>query len=116
MKTPTPQRWIEVTADAPMNLLERRRVVGEKVMISHVTLHKGCDVPIHAHENEQFTCVLEGRLDFILGEEKRKVTVCAGEVLHLPSNLPHGAYAPEETTVLDIFAPPSAATGIDRGR
>jgi quercetin dioxygenase-like cupin family protein len=114
MATPTPQRWIDVTADSPMALLERRRVVGEKVMISHVTLHQGCDVPIHSHENEQFTCVMSGRLEFTLGDERRKVMVNAGEVLHLPGNLPHGAYAPEETTVLDVFAPPSAGTGIDR--
>lgn len=113
MKPTTPQRWAEMTVDSPMALLERRRLIGEKVMISHVTLHTGCDVPVHAHENEQFTCVLSGSLEFTLGEEQRKVTVRAGEVLHLPSNLPHGARAPEETTVLDIFAPPSAGTGID---
>lgn len=99
-----------------MSLLERRRVMGDKAMISHITLHKGCDVPVHSHENEQFTSVLSGRLEFTLGDERRRVTVRAGEVLHLPSNLPHGAYAPEETTALDIFAPPSAMTGIDRPR
>lgn len=103
-----------MTADAPMALLERRRVIGEKVMISHVTLHAGCEVPVHSHENEQFTCILSGRLEFTLGDDRRRVTVRAGEVLHLPSNIPHGAFAPEETAVLDIFAPPSAETGIDR--
>ena len=109
-----PVRWSDLPADAPMPLLERHRIIGTHAMISHITLHQGCDVPIHAHENEQFTCVISGRLDFTLGKDQRKVTVHAGEVLHLPSGLPHGAFAPVDTVVLDIFSPPSATTGIDR--
>jgi quercetin dioxygenase-like cupin family protein len=103
-----------------MPLLERRRVIGEQAMISHVTLHKGCSVPTHAHTNEQFCCVLSGRLRFGLGADnapdRREVTVSAGEVLHLPSNLPHSADALEDTIVLDIFSPPSQTTGIDQPR
>ena len=103
-----------------MPQLERRRVIGEQAMISHVTLHKGCMVPTHAHTNEQFCCVLSGRLRFGLGAEgspeRREVTVSAGEVLHLPSNLPHSAEALEETVVLDVFSPPSERTGIDQPR
>jgi quercetin dioxygenase-like cupin family protein len=103
-----------------MALLERRRLIGAQAMISHVTLFKGCFVPSHAHANEQFCCVLSGRLRFGLGAEgapdRREVTVGAGEVLHLPSNLPHSAEALEDTVVLDIFSPPSQTTGIDRPR
>lgn len=113
--------WHELPIDVPMALLERRRVVGEKVMISHITLHQGCRVPTHSHENEQMSCILSGRLRFGLGAEgspdRREVTLGPGEVLHLPSNVPHSAEALEETVVLDVFAPPSAGTGIDaRGR
>jgi len=36
----------------------------------------------------------------------------AGEVLHLPANVPHSAEALEETLVLDIFSPTSEKTGI----
>lgn len=96
-----------------MPLLERRRIIGEKAMISHVRLAKGCLVPVHAHENEQFTCILSGRLRFTL-DGGRTVDIAEGEVIHLPGNCPHGAEALEDTIVLDIFAPPSQATGIDR--
>jgi len=96
----------------------RRRVIGEKAMISHITLQKGCFVPTHAHENEQFSAVLRGRLVFTIGAEgepgRHEVSVGEGEIIHLPSNVPHSALAAEETIVLDIFAPPSATTGIDR--
>lgn len=114
----TVRTWDSMPADAPMALLERRRVIGEQAMLSHVTLRKGCDVPTHSHANEQFSAILSGRLRFGLGEAgspgRREVVVTAGQVIHLPGNVPHSAYAEEDTVVLDIFAPPSQTTGIDR--
>jgi quercetin dioxygenase-like cupin family protein len=63
------------------------------------------------------SCIISGRLRFGLGAEgspeRREVTLGPGEVIHLPSNVPHSADALEETVVLDVFAPPSAGTGID---
>lgn len=113
----THHHWLELPKDSPMALLERRRVIGEKVMISHITLHKGCRVPTHAHENEQMSCIISGRLRFGLGAEgspeRHEVTLGPGEVIHLPSNVPHSADALEETVVLDVFSPPSVGTGID---
>lgn len=104
--------------DRPMALLSRQRVIGQHVMISRVVLEKGCDVPLHAHANEQMAFIVSGRLRFVLGADgspdRRVVTVTDGQVLHLPSNLPHAAFAEERTVVLDIFSPPSATTGIDR--
>ncbi|MBL8752730.1 MAG: DinB family protein [Planctomycetes bacterium] len=106
--------WAALAMDAPMAKLERRRVVGSEAMISHITLHQGCDVPVHAHANEQFSCVLSGKVKFTLADGER--VLGAGDVLHLPSHAPHGAYAIETAVVLDVFAPPSLATGIDEKR
>jgi quercetin dioxygenase-like cupin family protein len=118
MTAPGHFRWSELEPDRPMPLLERRRVIGERAMLSQVFLRKGCVVPSHSHENEQFACTLSGRLRFGLGPEGspeyREVVVAAGEVLHLPGNLPHSAEAMEDSLVLDVFSPPSATTGIDR--
>ena len=44
-----------------------------------------------------------GALHFKL--EGREVTVHAGEVLHIPSYVPHEAVALEDTVDLDIFSP-----------
>ncbi len=111
-------RWNELTADAPMNLLSRRRIMGDKAMLSHVTLKRGCFVPSHSHENEQFACILSGKLKFGIGavgsRDFKEVTVSAGEVMHLPSNVLHSAEAVEDTVVIDVFSPPSATTGVDR--
>ena len=105
-------RWDALPPDSPMPLVDRRRVIGRDVMLSHFTLHSGCSVPSHAHHNEQFACVLSGKVRFALADGERVLT--AGEVLHLPSWTPHGAEAIETAVVLDVFAPPSEATGVDQ--
>jgi len=87
--------------------LSRRLITGERVMVAHVYLKRGCIVPRHRHENEQVTYILEGALRFLVGEEGREeIVVRAGEVLHLPSNVPHEAHALEDTLDVDVFAPP----------
>jgi quercetin dioxygenase-like cupin family protein len=71
-----------------------------------VLLKKGCIVPEHHHVNEQITFITEGALKFwIDGEE---IIVRAGEVLTIPSNMPHKAEALEDTVDYDIFNPPRA--------
>jgi quercetin dioxygenase-like cupin family protein len=48
------------------------------------------------------------------GGGQTTLSVKAGEVLHLPPNVPHAADAVVDTVVLDIFSPPSETTGVDR--
>lgn len=109
--------WNEVTVDRPMDKIERRRVIGERMMISRVHLAKGFIVPSHQHENEQFAVVLSGKMRFGLGREgtseHEQMIVSGGEVLWLPSGLPHSAEAIEDTIILDLFSPPSEKTGVD---
>ena len=100
-------RWDDMPKEKMNDLLDRRLVTGERMMLAHVYLKKGCLVPRHSHENEQITYVLEGALHFWLGEdEKQEVVVHAGEVLTIPSNLPHKALALEDTLDVDVFSPP----------
>ena len=78
-------------------------------MLARVLLKKGCIVPLHSHVNEQLTYILEGALKFWIGDdESQELIVSAGEVLHIPSNVPHKAEALEDTVDLDIFHPPRA--------
>jgi quercetin dioxygenase-like cupin family protein len=87
--------------------LQRRLVTGKQMMLAHVYLDKGCVVPKHSHENEQITYILDGALKFWIGEdESEEVTVRAGEVLVIPSGVPHKAEALEDTLDVDIFSPP----------
>ena len=110
-------RWSELPADHPMAKIERRRVIGSAMMVSQVRLDKGFSVATHAHANEQITIMVSGTLKFGIGaegsRERRELIVRAGEVLHLPSNVPHSAEALEDSLVLDLFSPPSEKTGVD---
>ena len=100
-------RWEEIPKERLSGSLERRLITGERIMLAHVYLNKGCIVPKHAHENEQFTYILEGALRFRLGDDgQEEVVVRAGEVLHIPSNVPHQAEALEDTLDVDVFSPP----------
>jgi quercetin dioxygenase-like cupin family protein len=87
-------------------LLDRQFVTGEKSMLARLVLRTGCAVPLHSHENEQITYILQGALKFII--ENKEYVVRAGEVLVIPSNTPHSAEALEDTIDLDIFCPPRA--------
>ncbi len=99
-------RWDELDRERLNPLLERRMITGERIMLAHVYLDKGCIVPKHSHENEQMTYILEGAMRFWVGEDETKVfDLAVGDVLHLPSNVPHKAEALERTLDLDIFSP-----------
>ena len=100
-------RWEEMPREKVNDALDRRLVTGARLMLAHVYLKKGCVVPRHSHENEQVSYVLEGSLRFWLGDEPgEELVVNAGEVLVIPSNLPHKAEALEDTLDLDVFCPP----------
>ena len=103
----THYRWADIPLEKVTDMLDRRLITGNRMMLAHVYLKKGCVVPKHSHENEQLTYILEGALRFRIGaDEAQEVLVSAGEVLHIPSNVPHMAEALEDTLDVDIFSPP----------
>jgi quercetin dioxygenase-like cupin family protein len=105
----THHRWDDLPREELNPLLGRRMISGERVMIAHVYMEEGNVVPKHSHDNEQLTYILEGCLRFWLGDDEAEVVdVRAGEVLHIPPNVPHRAEALERTLDVDIFSPPRA--------
>jgi quercetin dioxygenase-like cupin family protein len=100
-------RWDSMKKERVSDMLERRLITGDRMMLAHVYLKKGCIVPKHSHENEQLTYILEGALKYRMGDDgAEEITVHAGEVLLIPSNVPHQAEALEETLDVDVFSPP----------
>ncbi|MBI3787095.1 MAG: cupin domain-containing protein [Ignavibacteriales bacterium] len=97
-------RWNDIPLEPLNDLLARKLVTGERIMLAQVFLKKGCVVPAHSHENEQMTYILKGALQFEI--EGKELIVREGEVLHIPSNIVHKATALEETLDLDVFSPP----------
>ncbi|HVN07726.1 MAG TPA: cupin domain-containing protein [Patescibacteria group bacterium] len=99
-------RWKDVELEHLNPQIDRQMVVGDQIMVARVLLAKGAHVPMHSHQNEQVTYILEGALKFAI--DGKEITVRAGEVLCIPSNMPHEAWAVEDTVDLDVFTPPRA--------
>ena len=100
-------RWDDIPREKVTDQLDRKLVTGDRMMLAQVFLKKGSIVPRHSHENEQLTWILEGALRFWIGEHgEEEIVVNAGEVLHIPSNVPHKAEALEDTLDVDVFSPP----------
>jgi len=96
-------RWDEIALEKVTEMLSRKIVSGEREMLVQVYVKCGCLVPMHAHDSEQMTYVLQGALKFVIhGEE---ITVREGEVLHIPPGVEHQAEALEDTFELDVFSP-----------
>jgi len=98
--------WHTVPLEDLNPLLQRQMVWGQEIMLARVLLKKGCIVPEHSHHNEQLTYIVEGALKFFI--DGKEIVVHAGEVLCIPSNMPHKAEALEDTVDLDVFTPPRA--------
>ena len=96
-------RWDEIALDKVTEMLSRKIVTGEREMLVQVYVKRGCLVPLHAHQSEQMTYVLQGALRFLVAGEE--VIVREGEVIHIPSGVPHQAEALEDTFELDVFSP-----------
>ena len=96
--------WHTIPLEDLNPLLQRQFVVGQEIMLARVLLRKGCIVPQHSHHNEQLTYIVEGALKFWI--DGQEIVVHAGEVLCIPSNMPHKAEAMEDTVDLDVFYPP----------
>ena len=95
--------WDSVKKEKLNEKLGRKVIYGEKVTLAQIFLAKDALVPMHQHESEQISCVLEGTVKFEL--EGTEVVVHKGEVLQIPSNAPHSARALEDSVALDIFSP-----------
>jgi quercetin dioxygenase-like cupin family protein len=104
MTTVRVHRWDEIALEKITEMISQKIVAGEREMLAQIYLKRGALVPMHSHESEQMTYILQGALKVVVdgGEE---ITVREGEVLHIPSGVPHQAEALEDTFELDVFSP-----------
>jgi len=102
----TNTNWEEISEDNPIPLLTRRMVKGEKALVARVFLKKGCQVALHHHESEQIAVHVSGEVLWRVGApEYREVVLRGGDVMVLPSNVPHSVEAIEDTLIFDVLTP-----------
>jgi DNA-binding Lrp family transcriptional regulator/quercetin dioxygenase-like cupin family protein len=106
-----PGRYVTVGDLDPVEFvpgLEFRPVLGENAMANFVTFAQDTEAPLHVHEEEQITIVLDGEFEFTLDGETR--TMRAGDVAVIPPWVPHGAHTNDTTCdEIDVFTPPRAS-------
>jgi quercetin dioxygenase-like cupin family protein len=91
--------WERVT-----DKIARRLVAGEHEMIVWWRMKAGAHAAAHSHPHEQIFWMLKGRMEFRLGDERK---VCGpGDLAVIPGGVEHEAWFPEDTEVIDVFAPP----------
>ena len=96
-------RWDDMPKEQVNDLLARRLITGERMMLAHVYLDKGSIVPRHAHENEQVSYIVSGALKFVMDD--REIVVRGGELIQIAPNVPHAAEVVEDCVAIDVFSP-----------
>jgi len=84
--------------------ISRRVLVGDKEMVVWWSMKAGAHAAAHQHPHEQIFWLISGTMEFRLGGEKR--TCRAGDVGVIAGGVEHEAWFPEDTEVVDVFAPP----------
>lgn len=82
-----------------------RPVLGEQMMVSFVTYEPDTVAPMHTHEEEQISFVIDGEFEFDLDGDKRVMR--RGMAVVIPPFVPHGARTYDTTCFqIDVFHPP----------
>ncbi|HRG22446.1 MAG TPA: cupin domain-containing protein [Saprospiraceae bacterium] len=76
----------------------------EKATIGHIHIEEGILLPTHQHPHEQWSHVIEGVFEFVLGDEK--IVLEAGASVYIPPHLPHSGKAITACKIIDCFVPP----------
>ena len=96
--------WETVPVESIAQGIDRQMVVGKNIMICRLRFDAFVNTPVHSHPHEQMTIVEQGRVRFFVEGKERIAT--AGDVLHFPSNIRHGAtMLDREVVLIDIFSP-----------
>lgn len=98
--------WEEIQLETVSKGMQRRIVTGEKMTVARIYFTDGFIVPMHSHVNEQITQILKGQMHFVFGgEEPKEMHLKPGDVVVIPSHVPHQARCIGEVEEIDMWAP-----------
>lgn len=99
--------WHSVSVEEVNASMKRQIITGEKLMVARMHFKDGFVVPLHSHVHEQVTQVVAGQIRFWFGENKEQLMdLFPGDVVVIPSNLPHEALMIGDVEEIDTWAPP----------
>ena len=98
-------KWDEQEPIEVVPGLRFQPVLGERLMANFVHLEPNTVAPVHWHDEEQISLVIEGEMEFEIGDQKKVVR--RGDAVLIPPNVPHGARTYDTTCLeIDVFNPP----------
>lgn len=98
-------KWDELDPLEMVPGLTFQPVLGERLMVNFVTFQPHTEAPVHWHDEEQITYVMDGELEFEVAGEVRVLR--RGDAVAIPPNVPHGARTRDMGCVeIDVFHPP----------
>ena len=100
--------WVTWKDLDPIEMLPGLRfqpILGDNVMVNMVFLEPNTVAPVHWHEEEQISLVIEGEFEFEVAGEKKIMR--RGDAVVIPPNVPHGARTMDGSCLeIDVFHPP----------
>jgi quercetin dioxygenase-like cupin family protein len=98
--------WDEIEPEEVNPSMRRRIITGENMTVARIYLSDGFLVPMHSHIHEQITQVISGCMRFVFGDDRgRTQEFGPGDVVVIPSNLPHEALAIGDVEEMDMWTP-----------
>jgi quercetin dioxygenase-like cupin family protein len=101
-------QWVDWGELDPLELvpgLRFRPVLGDNVMANFVFFEPHTEAPLHWHEEEQISFVVDGEFEFEVAGEKRLLR--RGQAVVIPPNVPHAARTFDTACLeVDVFHPP----------
>ena len=83
--------------------LHGKIVHGKQLTWAFWEVEKGASVPEHQHPHEQIMHVVEGEFEFTLNGETKVYR--NGDIVVIPSNVPHAGTALTPCKLMDVFSP-----------
>jgi quercetin dioxygenase-like cupin family protein len=99
-------QWDEVELETVNPHMQRRIVTGDRLTVARIYFKDGFLVPMHNHEQEQVTQVISGTMRFTIGDDRGEtVDLGPGDVIVIPSNVPHEALCIGDVEEMDTWSP-----------
>ena len=96
--------WGTIPAERIAAGIDRQMIWGDRLMVCRLRLDPRVVTARHSHPHEQMTIVERGRVVFTIDGQER--AAAAGDILHFPAGIEHGAtMLDEEVVLIDIFSP-----------
>jgi quercetin dioxygenase-like cupin family protein len=89
--------------------IRSRKISGDHIMVSKISVKGGAKIPRHYHEAEQIMFIQKGKAHVSTGDAPLR-TLGPGDIWVVPSNIPHGVEYEGDLEAMEVVSPPRVDT------